>query len=91
MEYLESIFFLMIIVVYISALKANTLFIVFGATIYIFILMQLLNLEPLEILSDFIHNLAMNPFGFLLLLFPFITNGIYRGFRKLLIHKGSID
>lgn len=88
MEYIESFFFLILLVVYISVLKANTLFIVFGAAIYIFVMMQLLYLDPLEILLDFVHNIAVSPFGFLLLLFPLIINSIYSSIKKFLIKKG---
>ncbi|KKM17700.1 hypothetical protein LCGC14_1673100, partial [marine sediment metagenome] len=37
MEYFESFIFLMMLLVYISTLKANTFLIVFGTTIFLFL------------------------------------------------------
>ena len=84
MEYLESIFFLLLLIVYVSTLKANTFFIIFGATVYIILIMQLLNLEPISILSSFLHDILKNPSGFFLLLVPLVFEGLYRGVKKLL-------
>jgi hypothetical protein len=78
MEYLESIFFLIILLVYASTLKASTFFIVFGSTIYLFIISQLLYLDPFEILSSFLQDLLRNPFGFLLLFVPLGIDGLFR-------------
>jgi len=84
MEYLESVFFLLLLIVYVSTLKANTFFIIFGATVYIILIMQLLNLEPISILSSFLHDILGNPFGFSLLLVPIAVEGLYRGLKKLI-------
>ena len=83
MEYLESIFFLLLLIVYVSTLKANTFFLIFGATVYIILIMQLLNLEPISIISNFLHDILRNPSGFLLLLVPLAFEGLYRGLKKL--------
>lgn len=82
MEYLESIFFLIILLVYASTLKASTFFIVFGSTIYLFIISQLLYLDPLEIFSNFLQDLLKNPFGFLLLFIPLMIDGFYGVLKK---------
>ena len=83
MEYIESIFFLLLLIVYVSTLKASTFFIIFGAAVYIILIMQLLTLEPLAILSSFVHDILRNPFGFFLLLAPLGFEGFYKGIKKL--------
>ncbi|MBA7527204.1 hypothetical protein ES705_19379 [subsurface metagenome] len=87
MEYLEAFFFLMLLLVYVSTLKANTFFIVFGTTIFLFLIMQLLYLDPIEILSGFLNSIFNNPLGFFLLLVPLIIDGLYRGLKKILVFK----
>jgi hypothetical protein len=83
MEYVEAFFLLMLLLVYISTLKANTFFIVFGTTIFLFIIMQFLYLDPIEILSVFLTSIINNPFGFFLLLVPLIVDGLYRGLKRI--------
>jgi len=85
MEYLESIFFLIILLVYASTLKASTFFIVFGSIIYLFVISQLFYLDPLEILSVFFQDLLKNPFGFLLLFVPLMIDGLCRVLKKFII------
>ncbi|MHA2006857.1 MAG: hypothetical protein ACXABO_04210 [Promethearchaeota archaeon] len=91
MEYLESIFFLLILIVYVSTLKANTFLIIFGAAVYIILIMQLLNLEPMAILSSFLHDILGNPFGFFLLFVPLGFEGLYRGLKKILHFKRNFE
>jgi len=87
MEYFEAFVFMMILLVYISTLKANTFLIVFGTTVFLFLYMLLFYLDPIEILSVFLNNIFSNPLGFFLLLVPLIIDGLYKGLRKLLIFK----
>lgn len=87
MEYFEAFILLMLLLVYISTLKANTFFIVFGTTIFLFLIMQLFLLDPLEILSVFLNSIFNNPFGFFLLLVPLLIDGLYRGLKKILVLK----
>ena len=87
MEYIESFLFLILLLVYISTLKANTFLIVVGTTIFLFLFMLLFYLDPIEILTVFLNNIFSTPLGFFLLLVPLIINGLYKGLKKLLIFK----
>ncbi len=91
MEYLESIFILIVLLVYASTLKASTFFIVFGSTIYLFIISQFLYLDPIEILSVFLQDLLKNPFGFLLLFVPLMIDGLFRFTKKFILLKKNTE
>ncbi len=83
MEILESFLFLIIILIYLSTIKANTFFLVFGAAIYLFFIIQLFFFDPFEVLSTFIKNIFINPLGFFLLLVPLAIHILIKGLKKI--------
>ncbi len=90
MEYIESFLFLILLLVYISTLKANTFIIIFSASVYLFLIFQLFYLNPIEIISSLISKLLRNPYGFILLVIPLIIDTVYKGLRGLIAFKKKL-
>ena len=51
MEFLESVLFLFLILTLLTTIKSNTFLIIFGAAIYLFLLLQLLSDDSFSIFS----------------------------------------
>ncbi len=90
MEYIESFLFLILLLVYISTLKANTFIIIFSTAIYLFLILQLFSLNPIEIFSSFLSSLLRNPFGLFLLIIPLIIDLLHKGLRRLIAFKKNL-
>lgn len=85
MEFLDSLFFLIILLVLLWSVKADLFFVVFGFAVLIYFLFQLFFIDPLEILFSIASFLLLNPAGFILLFIPsiisilkYITTKIYQ-------------
>ena len=90
MEYIESFIFLILLIVYISTLKANTFVIIFSTAIYLFLIFQLFYLNPIEIFSNLLSNLLRNPYGFILLIIPLLIDVLYKGLRGLIAFRKKL-
>jgi hypothetical protein len=82
MEFIDSVIFLFFLLIYLSTLKGNTLFFIFGAAIYLFFIFQLFFLDPIGILTLVTNSIFSNPIVFFLLCIPLIIDIIYRRIKK---------
>jgi hypothetical protein len=83
MDFTDSVIFLFFLLLYLSTIKSNTFFFIFGAAIYLFLLIQLFFFDPLEILLSLSNYFLFNPLGFVLLLIPVVINLIYQSLRHI--------
>jgi len=87
MEFLDSVIFLFFLLMYLSTVKSNTFFFIFGAAIYLFLLIQLFFFDPLGIIFSLTNYFLSNPLGFIFLLVPFAINMLYQGVKKVINSK----
>ncbi len=87
MNFAESILFLLMIVLFLSSLKSNTFFIVFGAAIYLFFILQLASFDPIEILEKIAKYIVFNPLGILILFIPLMLNAFFNYLKSSLKKK----
>jgi len=90
MEFTDSVIFLFFLLIYLSTVKSNTFFFIFGAAIYLFLLIQLFFLDPLEIIFSLTNYFLLNPLGFVFLLIPLIINVLYQGVKKVINSRKRI-
>jgi hypothetical protein len=90
MEFYDSVIFLFFLLMYLSTVKSNTFFFIFGAAIYLFLLIQLFLFDPLEIISSLTNYFLFNPLGFIFLLVPFAINILYLSLKKIINSKKRI-
>jgi len=84
MEFIDSVIFLFFLLIYLSTVKSNTFFFIFGAAIYLFLLIQLFFFDPLEIIFSLTNYFFLNPLGFVFLLIPLTINVLYQGVKKVI-------
>lgn len=84
MEFIDSVIFLFFLLIYLSTVKSNTFFFIFGAAIYLFLLIQLFFFDPLEIIFSLTNYFLLNPLGFVFLLIPLTINVLYQGVKKVI-------
>ena len=87
MEFIDSVIFLFFLLIYLSTVKSNTFFFIFGAAIYLFLLIQLFFFDPLEIIFSLTNYFILNPLGFVFLLIPLTINVLYKGVKKVINSK----
>lgn len=86
MEFLDSLFFLVILLLIIWSIKADLFFVIFGFAVFMFILFQLFFMNSLDIIISISNFILFNPFGFFLLFIPLIIS-IIKYFLEKLYHK----
>jgi hypothetical protein len=89
MQFLDSLLFLLILLVLLWSIKADLFFVVFGFAILLFFLIELFFMQPLEILLSIINFMFLNPTGFILLFIPFIIAFIKHVVKKNLSRNKS--
>lgn len=89
MEFLDSLLFLIILLVIIWSIKSDLFFVVFGFAVFIFILFQLFFTNPFEIIVSISSFILLNPFGFFLLFIPLIISTTKYLLEKL-YHRNDI-
>ncbi len=87
MEFIDSVIFLFFLLIYLSTVKSNTFFFIFGAAIYLFLLIQLFFFDPLEIIFSLTNYFLFNPLGFVFLLIPLTINVLYQCVKKVINSK----
>jgi len=90
MEFIDSVIFLFFLLIYLSTVKSNTFFFIFGAAIYLFLLIQLFFFDPLEIIFSLTNYFILNPLGFVFLLIPLTINVLYQGVKKVINSRKRI-
>lgn len=90
MEFIDSVIFLFFLLIYLSTVKSNTFFFIFGAAIYLFLLIQLFFFDPLEIIFSLTNYFLLNPLGFVFLLIPLTINVLYQGAKKVINSRKRI-
>lgn len=90
MEFIDSVIFLFFLLIYLSTVKSNTFFFIFGAAIYLFLLIQLFFFDPLEIIFSLTNYFLLNPLGFVFLLIPLTINVLYQGIKKVINSRKRI-
>ena len=90
MEFIDSVIFLFFLLIYLSTVKSNTFFFIFGAAIYLFLLIQLFFFDPLEIIFSLTNYFLLNPLGFVFLLIPLTINVLYQGVKKVINSRKRI-
>ena len=90
MEFIDSVIFLFFLLIYLSTVKSNTFFFIFGAAIYLFLLIQLFFFDPLEIIFSLTNYFLLNPLGFVFLLVPLALNVLYQGVKKVINSRKRI-
>ncbi len=91
MELLESFFFLFIILIFLTTVKSNTFLIIFGASIYLFFLLQLFAFDFIGILINFLNYVLTNPMGLLILPIPLIIDVIHRYLKKIIKNNKKFE
>jgi len=86
MQFLDSLLFLIILLVIIWSIKADLFFVIFGFAIVIFILFQFFFMDPFNILISISNFILFNPFGLFLLFIPLIVS-IFKYIFEKLFHK----
>ena len=82
MQFLDSLLFLLILLVLLWSIKADLFFVVFGFAILLFFLIQLFFMQPLDILLSIVNFMFLNPAGFILLFIPLIISLIKYVIKK---------
>lgn len=88
MEFIESILFLLLILLIITSLKANFFLFLCGSAIFLFFIIQLFFLSPIEIFSIVINSVLFNPIGLFILFCPLIIDTLIKNFKKM-YQKGN--
>jgi hypothetical protein len=83
MEFAESILFLLLILLLITSLKANIFLFLCGSAIFLFFIIQLFFLSPIQILAIVINSLLFNPIGLFILFWPLIFDILIRNLKKI--------
>ncbi len=82
MDFVQSVIFLFLIVLFLSMLKSNIFLLVFGAVIFIYFILQLFSFDPIEILTITMNNILINPLGLVLLIIPLTIDSLIRIIKK---------
>jgi len=82
MEFFDSLIFLLILIIFLLAIKADFIFLIFGAVVLLYFILELSSMNTLEIFFSIIDYMIMSPFWLLILIFPMIIYGIFILIRK---------
>lgn len=82
MDFVQSVIFLFLIVLFLSMLKSNIFLLVFGSTIFIYFILQLFSFDPIEILTIAMNDILINPVGLVLLIIPLTIDSLIRIIKK---------
>jgi len=87
MLFFDLIFFLILLLALIWAIKADLLFMILGITIILFLIFQLFLINPLDVFSSLLLFIISNPLGLLIALIPLIVVSIKYVIKKLRFDK----
>lgn len=91
MDFLNSLLFLLLLLAFVWIIKADLFFMIFGTVILLYFIIQMLFMDPLEVLFSIGGFLLLNPFGFIILFVPLLVYGIFQGLRKKYYSKKSFN
>lgn len=83
MLFFDLIFFLILLLALIWAIKADLLFMILGITIIVFLIFQLFLINPVDVLTSLLLFIISNPLGLLIVLIPLIVASINYIIKKL--------
>jgi hypothetical protein len=83
MLFYDLLFFLVLLLALIYAIKADLLFMILGTTIIIFLIFELFLISPLEVFTSLLKFIISNPLGLLVALIPLVVASINYLIKKL--------
>ncbi|MFX1316403.1 MAG: hypothetical protein ACFE9T_11105 [Promethearchaeota archaeon] len=87
MEFIDSLLFLFVLLLFLWAIKADFFFIIFGIATFLYFIIILFYSNPVEIMLAVIYFIFMNPLGLILVFIPLILYSINVGIKKLMTNK----
>jgi len=87
MKFLDSLLFLVVLLVLLWSIKADLFFLIFGTALLVFFLIQLFFMNPIDILISIGSFILLNPTGFIFLFIPLIISSIKYLIRKIYLMK----
>lgn len=82
MEYLNAIFFILILSGILWKMKADYLLVLFGFAAYLFLLFYIFKYNPTDLSYHISTSFISNPYGILFLIVPYVIDYIYRKKKK---------
>lgn len=88
MDFLYAIFFLFIVLYFAYVIKANFFFLIFMLAVFLFFLVHLLILDPIQNIDVIIDEIILKPWGLIILIiFTFFMIVIRRLKKKVKMSK----
>ena len=87
MEYINAVFFIMILSGILWKMKADYLLVLFGFAAYLFLLFYIFKYNPTDLLLSIFTSIIFNPYGLLILLVPGVFNYVYKRIKKKNLSK----
>jgi len=87
MEFFDSLIFLLILMIFLLAIKADFIFLIFGAVVLLYFILELASINTLDIFFSIIDYMIVNPFWILILIVPVIIYGISILIRRYKVIK----
>ena len=82
MEYINAIFFLLVLLGFLWKMKADYLFVLFSFAAYFFLLIYIIKYSPLDLSLSVLNLFLINPYGLFILIVPLAINYIYKQIKK---------
>ncbi|MFX1419324.1 MAG: hypothetical protein ACFE9N_10430 [Promethearchaeota archaeon] len=82
MDFVNSLFFLLLILALLWVIKLDLFFMVFGTVVLLYFIIQLFFMDPIEIFFSIGSFFLLNPFGVLILFVPLIIYALNLGLKK---------
>ena len=82
MNLIESFLYLIVLVLVLSSIKVSIFFVIIGGAIYLYIILQLFLLDPLNHSLSIVTTILSNPIGLLPLLIPLLIHWVVKFFKK---------
>lgn len=82
MEFLDSLLFILILLILLWTIKADFFFIIFGIASFLYFLIVLFSYNPLEIILSIFNFIFSNPLGLVIFFIPIIIYSIAKNIKK---------
>lgn len=83
MNFLNSLFFLIVLLFLVWNIKAELFYMIFGIFVFLYIISLLFLVDPLEIIIRTLLFMCFNPLGIITLFIPIIIYGIHQSIKKI--------
>lgn len=82
MEYINAIFFFLLLLGFLWKMKADYMFVLFSFAAYLFLLFYIIKYSPLDLSLSVLNLFLVNPYGLFILVVPLAINYIYKQIKK---------